>query len=106
MVYCNCEFIYVKRYMLIKYVDEFYLWLLDMMNMILVKAKLTPNYPAEMDMIKIIERYGPFLRRAEDNNDDGKRMVRWAAFNEIKDGPHCSWAPMGGRGAARNLSSL
>ena len=77
----------------------------------------TPNHPPAMDMIKaaikssqdvtrIIERYGPFLRRVEDNNDDGKKMVRWAALNDNKDGPHCSWAPMGGRGASHNLSGF
>ena len=37
-------------------------------------------------------------------NDDGKTMVRWAALNDCKDGPHCSWAPMGGRRAGQDLS--
>ena len=74
------------------------------MSLILIKDFLQQHYNVS------IETYGPFLRRAighgEDKNDDGKKMVRWAAFKEIKDGPHCSWAPMGGRGAARNISVI
>ena len=79
-------------------------------NTRLVKAKLSPNFPPAMDMIKATIKSG----QGENNNDIvghgftvGKiKMVRWAAFNDIKDGPYCSWAPMGGRGAARNLSNL
>ena len=32
-------------------------------------------------------------------------MVLWAALEENQDGPHCLWAPMGGRGAVQTLPS-
>ena len=31
---------------------------------------------SSQDVTRIIVRYGPFLRRADDNNDDGKKMVQ------------------------------
>ena len=69
------------------------------MSLILIKDFLQQHYNVS------IETYGPFLRRALYDKDDGKiKMVRWTALKDSKDGPHCSWAPMGGRGDARNLS--
>ena len=77
----------------------------------LVEAKSTSNHPPVTDMIKATIKSsqvrtgmnGPFLRCVLGHDVDKLNVVHWAALKDSQDGPHCLWAPMGGRGAEQEL---